>query len=43
MIAFRGMGLSGVQEFMGEGAVFDVRGVFEGGYADMQKFHHKTL
>ncbi|MCK4730897.1 MAG: hypothetical protein KAT65_00435, partial [Methanophagales archaeon] len=41
---FRGMGLSGVSGSLGAGAVVvDVRGMFEGEYADMRKFHHKTL
>ena len=41
---FRGMGFSGVREFLDEGAVLvDVREMIEGEEADMRKFHHKTL
>ena len=38
---FRGMGLSGVLEFLDEGAVVvDVRGMFEGEWVERQIFKH---
>jgi len=44
MIAFWGMGLSGVQEFMDEGAaVVDVRGMIDAGEMEGEGFYYMGL